>query len=209
MLTPVVLEIVNAVDKRTDTRFWIEMVLLVMIIHMIITLFFRSFTPAWIVCYVIGMIYSRVDKRGYKNRIVFDIIVTIGLLIVPIQFRIDYWPHGDLPSAFVAIYRHFTNYGHVFLGIALVILTRYIYGRTKNRSYKHPLLNWSDKYSYDVYLVHHVFIQSKFGCVEYISNRFLALPLAVLLTVVSAVVLNTISDLVRAKLTTAFRRIPN
>ena len=210
LLTPVFSEIVKAIDKRSDTRFWIEMVLFLVIVQAILMLFFKSFTPAWIVCYVIGMMYSRIIRRGPRNRTVFDaVVILMCLLIVPIQFRIDYWPHGELPSLFAALYSTFTNYGHVFLGIAAVILIRYIYEKMENKANHHPFLNWSDKFSYDVYLVHHVFVKSAFACVEYISNRFFALPVAVLLTVVSATVLYYVSDFVRTRLTTALRRLPN
>lgn len=210
LLTPIISEIVKAIDKRSNLRFWIETLLFLIIVQKIIKLFFKSFTPAWITCYIIGMIYSKISSREPRNRTVFDAIVIIMcLLIVPIQFRIDYWPHGDLPSPFVALYRTFTNYGHVFLGIEVVLLIRYIYGKIENKSKNHSILNLSDKYSYDVYLVHHVFVQSAFGCVEYITNRFFALPLAVLLTIVSAIFLYYVSDFVRTRLTTTLKKLPN
>lgn len=71
------------------------------------------------------------------------------------------------------------------------------------------ILNWSDKYSYDVYLVHHIFVQSAFGCVEFISNRWIALPLAIVLTILFSMLLYTVSSFVRNKSVELYRKLPN
>ena len=209
LLAPILSEILNAIDKRSDLRFGVEVILLLLIVHEVIKRFFGAFTPAWINCFVIGMIYSKLKDRGIVRR-VFDIVVTVlCLIIIPIQFRIDYWPHGDLPIVLSSRYGHFVQYGHVFLGIAFVIIIRFAYNKLGKKQSNFFVLNWSDKYSYDVYLVHHIFVQSAFGVVEFISNRYIALPLAILLTIVSSILLCMFSNLIRNVFNAGYRRIPN
>ncbi|MBR0410775.1 MAG: acyltransferase [Eubacterium sp.] len=210
LLTPIFSEIINAIDERSNCRFWIESIVLLLIVQVAIMVFFRSFSAAWINCFVIGMIYCKIEQREIVNRRLFNVIVIVlCLLIVPIQFRIDYWPHRELPSLIASLYGQFTNYGHVFLGIAAVILIRFVFKKINTKKDGHHLLDWSDKYSYDVYLVHHVFVQSAFGCVEFISNRWIALPLAVILSIICAVLLYHVSNYIRIKLTAVFRSLPN
>ena len=131
------------------------------------------------------------------------------MVMIPVQFRLDYWPHGELPRFFSIRYWYFKNYGHVFLGILIVLIIRCLYKKNKGNAKKHPVLDWCDKYSYDVYLVHHVFVQSAFACVIYISNRQIALPLAVLLTVCFAMLLYHVSKWIRTLCIAVFRRLPN
>lgn len=210
LLTPVFSEIINAIDKRSDCRFWIESIVLLLIVQAAFMIFFKSFGAAWINCFVIGMIYSKIEQRGKMNKRLFNVIVIVlCLIIVPILFRIDYWPHRELPALIASLYGHFSNYGHVFLGIAAVILIRFIFKKINTKEDGHSLLDWSDKYSYDVFLVHEVFVESAFACVEFISNRWIALPLAVILSIICAVLLHHVSDFIRNKLTAVYQRLPN
>ena len=197
LMVPVFSEIVKAIDAHRDVRFFGETVILICVTHFLIKYFFGYFKPAWINCFVIGMIYSRTMSRELLRK-VFNILVVISCLVItPIRFRMDYLPHGELPKFLASRYSHFVQYGHVFLGIALVLFIRYIYNCLFKKDREHYVLNWSDKYSYDVYLTHHIFVQSAVGCVEFISNRFIAIPLAIAFTIVASVILYAISSYAR------------
>ena len=210
LLSPILSEVLNAIDKRSNIRFWVEAILVLLIIHVVIKRFFGNFNPAWVNCFVMGMIYSRIEQKGRRSKRAFACLtVVLCLIIIPLQFRIDYWPHEELPSFFANRYIYFQNYGHVFLGIAMVMLIRIIYNRIHFSHEKHYILDWSDKYSYDVYLVHHVFVQSAFACVGFIDNRMLALPLALILTVLSSMIIYYISKQVRNKSIAAIAKLPN
>lgn len=197
LLVPVFSEIINAVDKHGNVVFIVESVLLMLIVHIVVSCFFSFFTPAWITCFVLGMIYSRIEVRDAVRTIFLILSIVVCLFIIPVQFRLDYWPHEKLPEVLASRYDSFVQYGHVFLGVVLVVLIRAIYIRINQKSHKHWLLNWSDKYSYDVYLVHHVFIQSTFGCVEFISNRWIAIPMAFVLTIITSMLLHAVSAFIK------------
>ncbi len=204
-LTPIILPIIKAIDRYNNIGFFALSIVLIIVFHYTIKHYFSYFSPAYTNCFVIGMIYSRVEPRKPIKTILLCLLVIACFVIIPVQFRIDYWPHGDLPEFFSIRYSYFTQYGHCFLGIILVVLIRYLYRRlTMQRNTM--LLDWSDKYSYDVYLVHHVFIQSAFACVQFISNRWIAIPLALLLTVLSSMLLRFISQFVKNVSTLAYRK---
>ena len=217
LLTPPFSEIVQAIDKRSDKRFWIEAAVLILIIHVVVDRLFGKFEPAWINCFVIGMLFARLEERKKRSgkfnseRAFIVVILSLCILIIPLQFRFDYWPHRELPIIFTSQYKHFKNDGHLVLGIVLVLLSRALYksGKLQKSYYLKEALKWSDKYSYDVYLTHHVFVQSAFACVKYIDRRWIALPLAVLLTIFSSVVLHKASQQIREKCSIAFRKMPD
>lgn len=157
------------------------------------------------------MIYKRIEYKSKLDLYLFHaIVVLLCIVIIPIQFKIDYWPDNIvLSSYFAANYSYFCGYGHVFLGITIIFIIRSIYKKSEHFFVSHSILDWSDKYSYDVYLTHHVFIQSSFGCVEFISNRFIALPLAVFFTIISAMLLHHISNFIRTWDFKFFKTTPN
>lgn len=210
LITPILSELINNIDKRSNIRFCIESIILLVLIHIIVEKFFGYFTPAWINCYIIGMIYSKIANKEKTSLYIFNIIIAVlVLVIIPVQFKIDYWPNGELTDYFASKYVAFCNYGHVFLGILLVIIIRFLYLKIAPKRNRHLVLNWSDKYSYDVYLTHHIFIQSAFGCVEFIDNRMIALPLAVILTIISAIILYHLSEFIRNSAKSIIKKLPN
>ena len=207
LLTPFYLKIINAIDKRGNVRFILESLLMLIIIHVIVRNFLANFSAAWMNCFVIGMIYSRIENRK-TIKTAFNILsALLCLIMLPVQFRIDYWPHEELPGFAAVSYLHFAQYAHVFLGITLIIFIRFIYRKLSRSTKKHYLLDWSDKYSYDVYLVHHVFVQSAFGIVEFISNRWIAIPVAIAATILVSVLLHVISEFIRRGGFSIFQKI--
>ena len=207
LLVPVYSEIVNSINKHGNLRFVVESVLLLLIVHMVVWRFFVFFIPAWINCYVIGMLYSKIEQRQTLKHAFYIVAIASCVIIISIQFAFDYFIYGDLSEFNSSNISSFTQYGHVFLGIVLIILIRFIYDKLGTIVRNHFVLDWSDKYSYDVYLVHHVFILSAFGCVEFISNRWVAIPLAIVLTIFSSMLLNAVSTLIRNKSFLIIRRI--
>lgn len=198
LLTPILHSIITVIDKHSTKKRFIESLLFLLLVHEITIRFLSYFNPTLLNCYILGMIYSRIERRSKTDISLFYLII-IGLCIfmIPIQFKIDYWSHNILTGYFAANYSYFCGYGHVFLGITIIFFIRAIYNKVSILTISHPILDWSDKYSYDVYLTHHIFIQSAFGCVEFIDNRFIALPLAVLLTIIASLALYYISNFIR------------
>ena len=200
LLTPIFFSIINAFDKKSDVRFWIESALLLLIMQIVMMRLFKSFSPVWMNNFVLGMIYSRLEMRGKKNSYLFAVVTfVLCIVIIPVQFRLDYWLHAEFTGTAAVLYDYFCAYGHVFGGIFLTIIIRFFFNKLKKRA--HPVLEWSDKYNYDVYLTHPVFVVSALGCVEFISNRWIALPLAVGLTIITAIILYHTSELVRSRFT--------
>ena len=209
LFVPVFSAIINVIYKHGNVRFFVESILLVLVVHVVVKCFFAAFSSAWINCFVIGMLYSRIERRKIVKNIFCILTLIACLVIIPVQFRIDYWQQGEIIGPFSLIYSNLVQYGHVFLGIVLVIVIRLIYNRCESKTFKHDMLNWSDNHSYDVYLVHHVFVQSSFGCVEFISNRWIAIPLAIVLTVVTSMFLHVVSEFIRNKVFSSDQKFSN
>ena len=117
-------------------------------------LFANYFNPAWISCYVIGY-WIGVNK---KERFISEstLLVVFTILALPLnllQAYISYIWKPDFISS--GLYTHWCNYNHVWLGIFLFLLGMKIF---KKARFGRKVLNLTDRYSYETYLVHQFFI---------------------------------------------------
>ena len=90
------------------------------------------------------------------------------------------------------IYMLYSNYSHLLLGVFIFLLLFLLLKHVKNNY----MLNLSDKYSYDIYLTHHLFILSPFSVMSLTDSVFLNIVIALIATIVSAVLLHEVSKLI-------------
>lgn len=203
LLLPIVIAFVNEIDKEKDYKFVLKVALLLLVVHCVIHYQFDRFEAPWINCFVIGAIYSRLIHRRYVIRKIFfasNVILAITFIIIQLRFVI--------PESFenfgIMSYSEFVGYGHVFLGITLVEIIKYVYSRCHNANDGFRLLDWSDRYSYDVYLVHHAMIQGGLSLLRYINPTWVAIVVDVFVIVILSMVLNICSSQIR-RLTYLYR----
>lgn len=195
LITPILSEIIRHIDKKNSVVFALYSVLLLILLQIVIMIHFTAFIAPWIVCYAIGMIYSRIENKRGKTDLIFKIIAgALAILMVGVQFKIDYFSDIKIPVLMEKTYLMFCRYGHVFLGISILFIIRALYNKFAKSRTKHVFLDLSDKYSYDIYLVHQIFLLGPFACVEYINNRLIAIPVAMILIAISAFILRQFSN---------------
>ena len=85
------------------------------------------------------------------------------------------------------------NSCHVLLGISLVIVLRRLYNLFFDQKMI-KALNLSDKYSYYVYLTHQIFILGSFSLLNVFGNPFVGCLTIVLCVVISAKLLEIVSE---------------
>lgn len=85
---------------------------------------------------------------------------------------------------------YYSSYAHVFLGVAIFLA---IYCSFEKRKYAlkgvEPILRFSDKYSYDIYLVHLLFIMGPFNMEEVTSYQVLNILLILCCIILSGMLL--------------------
>lgn len=197
ILTPIFKGLTNALNSVTGWKYWGGVVVLLAVTHFITQN--TLFLPPWINTYLLGMLYAETEIKDKAYRRTFLVATMIlCMILLPVRIYFDYYSHIELPFFLQNRYVLLRKYAAAFLGILMVIILRKLYN-CKNFG-RACYLDWSDKYSYDVYLTHHVFVQSAFACVEWISNRIIAIPLALVLTIIASMLLHTLSDLARNRI---------
>lgn len=147
--------------KRTIVIF----TLLGVIITSVLIQGFTTFNPAWICCYLIGYALGMNEKGKYISEKVLMIIA--GIIAIAgntLQIYCDYIANIDF-TGFGII----KNYNHVMLGVFIFLLLKVIFEKVDLNGIA-KLLKLSDKYSFEVYLVHQLLILGPFSLLALTGN---------------------------------------
>ncbi len=192
LLTPLTLLLVESLMKRPFAKVIMGIIIFLMAVQIVIMLFFDFFSAAWINCYVIGILCSYLEGGKYHRFLgIFVIIISIAAVVFQIYGElIDL----GLKTHWASVWGLYSNYVHVLLGLTIMICLRGLWekiGDRHNRLFLR-ILDWSDKYSYDVYFVHAVFTQGFLCFALVIQNRAVAISLSVVSTILAAMLLRRI-----------------
>ena len=158
LLTPLLSKVYN--DLRNKKCFIILFLGISGILCVIIEIHTPQFNPIWILCYILGYLIGKLkvyDIKWLHKTVMF--FVPLCVIMNAIRISINYIYCISFEGNLKLLYSCYENISHVFLGISLFALIYAIYDRfNRFGSVFLPLLKISDKYSYDIYLVHHVWI---------------------------------------------------
>ena len=134
-------------------------------------------------CYIFGFIMAnRFQQSGWKKELNILCVLSLVLSIAMNLFRLyarmimhAVWVEGK------AFY-WFELYSHMMMGLALFTLMLICFDNLKDNS----VLNLSDKYSYEVYLVHHLFLLSPVAILQLPFNPIVNCILSITAIVVTA-----------------------
>lgn len=161
-------------------------------------LFNSFFDPDRVSCYVAGFFLADLFRRlslkqsiGLKWLLFFvAIFMNVGEIYIKYITNVEYigWQ--------IVAFKAFCRYSHMFLGIAIFIL---FYGHFKSMCYN-GALQFSDKYSYPVYIVHQLFILSPLSLMAITSVNLINWMIVLVATLCSGILLQK----VESKLSSSF-----
>ena len=168
---------------------------------LIVYIIFASITNAYfrhhfICCYIIGFFIGHYYGQSGGDILLIKRLTTIfvfiafianGLRIIIEYIRPDYLAY--IPNR---IYILYSNYSHLLLGVALFLLLFLLFKHVKNNH----MLKLSDKYSYDIYLTHHLFILSPFTVMSLTDCISVNIVIALIAAIASAILLHKGSTLI-------------
>lgn len=193
LLTPMLLEMINSFS---DQHFELKVLISGILFHIAVAYLFPGFKPACFNCYWFGIAWTQARKRnrrGWKASIYFG---TILLLIG--EGLMTLW---GLNKTQREIFTIIDAYCHNLLGASIVLLICLVCRNINVKEHKilRRIIEWSDKYSYDVYLTHFVFFWSPLDMLRRIDNKALAILVALGLTILASFIIHFIADMIRDK----------
>lgn len=149
---------------KNEESLWIGTILSVFVVSVFGSLFANFYNPARLSCYIIGYALGlNEDRKLIKDKVLLILFGVLALIGNGIQIYSDYVKGVQLSGYIATVYRYFQNYNHVFLGVFLFLVMKKAFDHvTFERSLK-DLLNITDKYSYEIYLVHQFLILGPFS----------------------------------------------
>ncbi len=204
LLTPLFSLVLDKIEKKTSSKKVICVALLLLVVYVAVYYFASYFKPAYIVCFVLGMILKRLEKRKPMWLASKVLIIILAMIMNGWQIYIVYMKGGELP-------KEFTAYAHVLLGIVVTYLLKDGFSLVGNLARSKRLkqitnraLDISDKYSYDVYIVHHIYIISRISLYAVLGGVIRPTIAILFLIVVSAKMLNIVSRFLFDKVASNF-----
>lgn len=174
---------------------------LLLCIYIIISSIINAhFSHHIICCYILGFylgyIYGKSSSKGIlMSRIALFVSLIAALLNVAriiLKYVYPEWM-TYVPSRLWVAY---SNYSHVLLGAALFTILFKLFHNAKYNC----LLEISDKYSYEIYLTHHLLILSPFSVMSCVNSPYINIIIVLVGTVLLSVILKKIAMFIEISL---------
>ncbi len=200
LMTPLLLRYFDSCKNRQIIKCFLFLCVPVIVLAEVLQL-----NSAWFICYILGFLLGSIST--YENSKLynqFSFVIAGGcILLNSIQIILDYVLKLELNGVLARLYIRYCHYAHVTLGVALFIVLKSIFFRLFKNGYSSSIKKlclYSDKYSYDIYLVHQFVILGPFSLMQFTEIIGINLMLILGIIVVSAIIVNFISDYIRSKL---------
>lgn len=189
LLVPVLQNIFKSQKFKTN---FLRFLLLTALIHAFQIYGLINIETSWINNFIIGYFYSKCYKDSKQEKKLEIFILAMFFLIIP--FSVIY--QENLPIALPNLLNNrassIMNYGHVLLGSLIFISLYEILSMLKLK--ENRILTFSDNYSYEIYLVHQIFILNSFSVLFLTKSLVINIILIFLLSILSAMILKKVSD---------------
>ncbi len=202
LLVPLLYKIFNTDNFRKNT---IRFILLTLFINLLEEFSVMNVKACWINTFILGYFYKKcLDNK--KSKTIYEISVfALFILIIPFAYIYQEKIVMTLPKILDNNSTLITNYGHVFLGTVIFIVLYKIFNKIKIR--KSFILNFSDKYSYHIYLVHQIFILHAFSLLHLTNYLIVNILIILVCSILSGVLLKFISDLLMKLFENAYNKL--
>lgn len=187
LLTPLFMWLIN--DSRRKKGGWIQLGMTFFLVDFFFYKFASFFNGSIICAYLMGMILQNMIKSNKR-------FLVIPLAIVGNAFQIyqSYYTDGAFMIAHPILWNKVCAYAHVLLGVAIFILLKFVLEKITYGPKCKWLLKECDKYSYDMYLVHNIFILGVFSVLASTNSILLGSFFALILTAVGGIVLRCVAQ---------------
>ena len=178
-LTPYLFDIKEYLKNKSKKSF-IKGILLLLFIVIIFSEFFKSyFIYEWICCYITGFFMTDIiDILNYSEKRVLKIFIFLNFAILNILRYYCNYINPDFYTTNITL--EITRWSQVFFAIVAFSIIHKVKVLSKKLK---KILDFSDKYSYDIYLAHMIYIKgalsvmflTKFLILNYLIATFLSI----------------------------------
>ena len=193
LLTPLYVLLFNKIKKK----FFIPLVLIIAVGLFIVFILPRKIcNPAWMICYFLGFAYGFNEKKRFFSMKAIHIMIFILALQNIAQIVNQYF--YTVIKTEGRIYSLWSDLNHVWLGISLFILLRFLFTklRPERSAFLRKVLDISDQYSYEGYLVHQFIILGPLSLMALTNSLFVNILIVLCSIVILSFCVKQIENLI-------------
>lgn len=200
LLTPLLWDIKEYARSRSKVIFCFVFLISIVLTEILGRAYGSYFVSAWINCYILGFYLPDFwgMRQEKKSGYITAFIVVLSIVLNVYSYKVRYVVLPDVADTFIKeICNYYINYSKCILAIA-VFLVLYL-GVKENRIVRGKisrLLDASDKYSYDIYLVHMMYVKGMLSVLDITDYLVVNLILMVVIIIFSAFVLEKTAILI-------------
>lgn len=191
-VTPLIVALLNRTSKK---QFFAVVGLLILSVFLFFEFFNSFYNSAWIVCYILGFVLGVIEKKELISlKFIFLIVFVLSLQNL-LQAVNNYYFHiVDISNP---LYMTWSDYNHVWLGFLLFLVIRLFFSRIRmnNNHVVLSILDFSDKYSYECFLVHQFMILGPLSLMEITGIYGLNIVIVILLIIMLALFVKIIENI--------------
>lgn len=178
---------------RKESSLFFSLAFLFAVNNIISYEFCSYFNPAWINCYVVALFLGFCEKNLQLRleKIVKFLIAAGCLLLNPLQIYLQYVLKLQMDGSFL-FYLVKTN-AHAALGCTLFFVGKWLFHFVKAEGL-HKFLDFTDRFTYDVYLTHHFLIIGPLSLMELTDMLPVNIFVILALILLSAGIVHFISE---------------
>lgn len=189
LITPLLGSLRVRIKKQTTFVRWLGIILSVLVAEVFQRLYGFYFRPSRVFCYIIGYFYA-VQLNDWsgdtkKQRLSSYTAIVIALSVNMVRVYFKYCCGSRFTGMALSAFALFEQYSHIALGFAIFVGCLELFRYAKYNVF----LEFGDKYSFYIYIVHHIIINSEYSVLVYINNAFCGVLISVLLVIFSGIVL--------------------
>lgn len=151
------------------------------------------FWPSRVICYIMGYFWAiQVDEWEIdciERKRVIRVIIIFATFLNGVRIYFKYIAEVKFEGIVAILFDIFEQYSHVALGLALFVVCLELLSNAKYNFW----LKISDKYSYYIYIVHHLIVNSSYSVFLRVNNTLIGIIASVLIILLSAYVLYMIT----------------
>lgn len=188
LITPMLYDIRNwMIEKKQIYLFFV----FISLVEILLLSYQSYFIPAWICCYIIGYFLPSFDKFNFKYfKMKYYWILAVPCLVLNIiKLYLKYFLELTLEGLKGVIYTEFINWTRVMLAVTIFSGGYYVIRKYVEIESKNKFLDLADKFSYDIYISHMIFVKGMLTTVFLTSNMMVNFFITMFAIVSSGIIL--------------------
>jgi len=199
IITPLLSRFSQKICECSNRSFLFVLICVVFVFQIICFTYVNFFIAAWVLCYVLSFLISkRLTDSKLKLKTILMWLIPLCFFAIIYRILFEYFFIFSFTGFKKMIFDTTLQYSQAILGLTLFFSLYAFFSKININKFNFikKIVSFSDKYSYDIYITHQIFILGPFGIMTLFPNNYLNVFFALILIFLSGYLLNVLGNFV-------------